>query len=146
MGNMMSKKKVLFLCTGNSCRSQMSEGLLRYFAGNEFDVYSAGTEPAPQVNPLAIEVMKEIGIDISNQNPKHVREFLNQKIDFVITTCNNARKACPTFPGKITNIHWGLEDPTDAKGSKEERSKVFRKTRDLIYSKIQEFLKKYKED
>jgi len=121
----------------------MSEGLLRYFAGNDFEVYSAGTEPAPQVNPLALEVMKEIGIDISKQSPKHVREFLNQKIDFVITTCNNARKACPTFPGETTNIQWGLKDPADAKGTKEERLKVFRNTRDIIYNNIQDFLNEY---
>ena len=139
----MSKKKILFLCTGNSCRSQMAEDLLRYFRGDTYEVFSAGSEPAAQVNPLAVEVMKEIGIDISKQSPKHVKEFLNQKMDFVITTCNNARNACPTFPGKTTNIHWDLKDPADAKGTQEERLKVFRNTRDMIYNNIQDFLKEY---
>ena len=138
---MITKKKVLFLCTGNSCRSQMAEGLLRYFAGDTFDVYSAGTKPAPEVNPLAVEVMKEIGIDISKQYPKHVKDFIDKKIDYAITTCDNAKDSCPVFPGKAEYIHWGLEDPADATGTKEERLKVFRKTRDLIYDKLQEFMK-----
>ena len=135
--------KVLFLCTGNSCRSQMSEGMLRFFANDQFDAYSAGTEPAPKVNPLAVWVMKELGIDISDQYPKHVREFLNQSFDFVITTCSNAKKACPVFPGKTTNIHWDLKDPAEARGTKAERLMVFRETRNSIYLNIMAFLKKY---
>jgi arsenate reductase len=107
------------------------------------EAFSAGTEPAPEVNPLAVEIMKEIGIDISQQYPKHVREFLSQDIDFVITACDNARKACPVFPKQTINIHWELEDPAEATGTKDERLQVFRKTRDLIYKKIQEFLKAY---
>ena len=119
----------------------MAEGLLRYFAGNDYDVYSAGTKPAPEINPLAVEVMKEIGIDISKQFPKHVKDFINEKIDFAITTCDNAKNSCPVFPGEAKYLHWGLEDPADAIGTKEERLKVFRKTRDLIYEKLQEFIK-----
>ena len=138
---MINKKKVLFLCTENSCRSQIAEGLLRYFAGDSFEVYSAGIKPAPKVNPLAVEIMKEIGIDISNQYPKHVKEFINEKIDFAITTCDDARDSCPVFPGEVKYIYWGLKDPEEAIGTKEERLKVFRETRDLIYEKIQEFIK-----
>ncbi|NVM52102.1 MAG: arsenate reductase ArsC [Candidatus Helarchaeota archaeon] len=140
----MRKQKVLVLCTGNSCRSQIAEGLLRYFAGDRFEVFSAGTEPTSKVNPLAVEIMKEIGLDISQQFPKHVKKFLNQEFDFVITTCEDAKKACPIFPGETTNIHWDLKDPAEAKGTKEERLVVFRKTRDLVYQKIREFLKDYK--
>ena len=139
----MQKMKVLFLCTGNSCRSQMSEGMLRFFANDQFEVYSAGTEPTPKVNPLAVRVMKELGIDISGQYPKHVREFLNQSFDFVITTCNDAKKACPVFPGKTTNIHWDLKDPAEARGTKAERLMVFREMRNVIYLNIMAFLKKY---
>ncbi|NHI91942.1 MAG: arsenate reductase ArsC [Candidatus Lokiarchaeota archaeon] len=138
---MIKKKKVLFLCTENSCRSQMAEGLLRYFGGDYFEIFSAGIEPASEVNPFAVEVMKEIGIDISRQYPKHIKEFLNQNIDYVITTCDNAQRSCPIFPGNTINIHWRLNDPAEAVGTKEERLKVFRNTRDLIYKKIQEFLK-----
>jgi arsenate reductase len=118
----------------------MAEGLLRYFGRDDFDVYSAGTEPAPQIHPLAVEVMGEIGLDISGQTPKHVRTLLNQEFDYVITVCDNARKACPVFPRETTNIHWALEDPAAAEGTKEERLAVFRETRDLLYSRIKEFL------
>lgn len=118
----------------------MSEGILRHLAGDRFEAFSAGIEPAPEVNSLAVEVMKEIGIDISNQYPKHVKEFLDRDFDYVITTCDNARKACPIFPKKTVNIHWAIEDPAKAKGTKEEQLKIFKKTRDLIYEKIKIFL------
>src|ERR1039457_6342079 len=94
----MEKKKVLILCTGNSCRSQMAEGILRHFGGDRFEVFSAGTKPSI-VNPIAIKVMKEIGIDISGHRSKHVDEFKGQKIDYVITVCDNAKESCPIFPG-----------------------------------------------
>ncbi|MHA1131574.1 MAG: arsenate reductase ArsC [Candidatus Helarchaeota archaeon] len=136
----MSKKIVLFLCTGNSCRSQMAEGLLRNFGGDTYDVYSAGSEPAVQVNPLAIEIMKEIGLNISDKYPKHIKKFLNHDFDYVITLCDNARKACPIFPKKTVNIHWNIEDPADAVGIREEQLKVFRKIRDILYERISEFI------
>ena len=142
----MRKLKVLILCTGNSARSQIAESLLRYFVSDRLEVFSAGIEPNSEINPLAIEIMNEIGIDISKQVPRHVKEFLNQDFDFVITTCNNAKKVCPVFPKKTKNIHWNIEDPALAKGTKEEQLKVFRKVRDLIYKKIQDFLKEYIEN
>jgi arsenate reductase len=121
----------------------MAEGLFRYFGGDDFDVYSAGTEPAPQIHPLAVEVMREIGLDISGQTPKHVRTLLNQEFDYVITVCDNARKVCPVFPKETINIHWGLKDPAVAEGTKKERLAVFRETRNLLYEKIKEFLDLY---
>ncbi|MHA1652246.1 MAG: arsenate reductase ArsC [Candidatus Helarchaeota archaeon] len=137
----MSKKKILFLCTGNSCRSQMAEGLLRYVAGDRFEVYSAGSEPAEYINPLAVLVMNEIGIDITKQYPKHIKEFTSYKFDYVITLCESARNACLFFPGTAQKIHWNLEDPAKTIGSETERLIIFRKIRDLIYEKISEFLK-----
>ncbi len=132
--------RVLFLCTGNSCRSQMAEGLLRYFGNNKFEVFSAGTHPSV-VHPLAIEAMKEIGIDISNHRSKHVSEFLGQNFDYVITVCDKAKESCPTFPGQVKRIHWSFEDPAEATGTKEERMKVFRKVRDEIKEHILSFIK-----
>ncbi len=143
MMNNLRKKKVLFLCTGNSCRSQMAEGLLRYVAGDRFEVYSAGSEPADNINPLAVLVMNEIGIDITKQYPKHIEELSSQKFDYIITLCNNARNACPFFPGTAQKIHWNLEDPAKAIGTEKERLIIFRKIRDLIYGKISEFLKNF---
>jgi arsenate reductase len=125
------KKTVLFLCTGNSCRSQMAEGMLRQLAGDRFEVYSAGVKPT-QVNPLAIEVMGEIGIDISHQRSKSVNEYVDREFDYVITVCDNARQSCPFFPGTCEFMHWNLEDPAEAQGSEEERLTVFRKVRDQI--------------
>ena len=125
----MSKKvQVLFICTGNSARSQISEGLLRKLAGDMVEVYSAGTEPAEQVNPLAAKVMSENGIDISNHYPKMVDQFLSTEFDIVVTTCDGARQSCPAFPGVARNYHWDLEDPAAAEGTGEERMAVFRKT------------------
>lgn len=132
--------RVLFLCTGNSCRSQMAEGLLRHFGNNKFEVFSAGTHPS-FVHPLAIEAMREIGIDISNHRSKSVMEFLGQEFDYVITVCDKAKESCPTFPGDVKRIHWSFEDPAEATGTKEERMKVFRKVRDEIKSHILEFIK-----
>jgi arsenate reductase len=126
------KVKILFLCTGNSCRSQMAEGILRASAGDSLDVQSAGSKPAGYVHPLAIQVMKEIGIDISDHRSKHLDEFLQQKIETVITVCGNADQACPMFPGQVNRHHWGFEDPAKAEGTDEEKLAVFRRVRDEI--------------
>ncbi|VVB97544.1 Protein ArsC [uncultured archaeon] len=133
----MKKKKVLFLCTENSCRSQMAEGILRHLRGNEFEVFSAGIRPSV-VNPTAIKVMAEIGIDISNHKSKSVEEFKGMIFDFIITTCDAARETCPVFPGKARRLHWSFDDPAVARGSEEEILSVFRKVRDEIGVRIQE--------
>jgi arsenate reductase (thioredoxin) len=133
------KKKVLFLCTHNSCRSQMAEGLLKNLPGDKFDVYSAGVEPT-SVHPLAKKVMKEIGIDISGQQSKSVDEFLDKEFDYVITVCDNARQTCPFFPGNHELLHWSLEDPATASGSEEERLIFFRNVRDQIKENIQKLI------
>lgn len=134
------KKRVLFLCTGNSARSQMAEGLLRHMAPDKFEVYSAGVNPT-QLNPLAVKVMTEIGIEISMQKSKSVMEFIGQKFDYVITVCDNARQTCPVFPGKYEKIHWDLEDPAQAQGADDGKLVVFRNIRDQIKTKIVEWLK-----
>jgi arsenate reductase len=122
---------VLFLCTHNSARSQMAEGLLRHLAGNRFEVYSAGTE-ATFVRPQAITVMNEIGIDISGQKSQTLEEYLGQPFDYVITVCNAANEACPIFPDAKRRLHWSFEDPAAAVGSEAERLRVFRSVRDNI--------------
>ena len=122
-------KRVLFLCTGNSARSQMAEGFLRHMAGDRFEVFSAGVKPTA-VNLLVIKVMAEIGIDISKHMSKSVMEFIDQNFDYVVTVCGNAQKTCPVFPGEHEKIHWDLEDPVAAEGSEEGQLKVFRKSRD----------------
>lgn len=132
-------KKVLFLCTGNSCRSQMAEGFLQYMAGDKFEVFSAGVKPT-QVNPLAIKVLAEVGIDISNHRSKSAMEFIGQKFDYVITVCDNAKQTCPMFPGRYEKIHWDLEDPAGALGSDDEKLVVFRKIRNQIKKYIEKFL------
>jgi len=134
------KKWLLFLCTGNSARSQMAEGFLRHLAGDKFEVFSAGIKPT-QVNPLAIKVMAEAGIDISKHKSKSAMEFIGQKCDYVITVCDNAKQTCPVFPGKYEKIHWSLEDPAEAKGTEEEKLAVFRNIRDKIKENIIAFLK-----
>ena len=133
------KKKVLFLCTHNSCRSQMAEGLLRDMAGDKFEVSSAGVDPT-SVHPLAKKVMKEIGIDISGQQSKSVDEFLDKEFDYVITVCDNVRQTCPFFPGNHELLHWSLEDPAIALGSEKERLLVFRKVRDQIRENIRHLI------
>jgi len=136
----MAQKKLLFLCTGNSCRSQMAEGFLRYMAGDKFEVFSAGVKPT-QVNPLAIKVMAEVGVDISKHRSKSAMEFIGQKFDYVITVCDNAKQTCPVFPGKYEKSHWDLEDPAIAQGTKEEKLEIFRKSRDKIRECVLGFLK-----
>ena len=135
----MSKQKVLILCTGNSARSQMAEGLLRHLAGDRLSVASAGVAPS-QVRPEAIEAMREIGIDISEQRSKSVDEFLKQEFDYVITVCDNANEQCPLFPGQTTRIHWSFEDPAAAPGDDAARLAVFRRVRDEIMKRLKDFV------
>jgi arsenate reductase len=128
----MKKPIVLILCTGNSCRSHMAEGILRQAAGDLIDVRSAGSKPAGYVHPLAIETMGEIGIDISTHRSKHMNEFLNSEVQTVITVCGNADQACPVFPGQVIRHHWGFDDPAHATGTPEEIRAEFRRVRDEI--------------
>lgn len=129
------KPKVLFLCTGNSARSQMAEGCLRHIAGDQYDVLSAGTAPVG-LNPLAVEVMREIGIDISRQTSKNVSQFLGVNIPFVITVCDRAKESCPVFPGAFQFISWSFDDPAAVAGSREEKLAAFRRVRDEIAERI----------
>jgi arsenate reductase len=133
------KKQVLILCTGNSARSQMAEGLLRHLAGEQMDVFSAGSKPST-VNPLAIQVMAERGIDISRQHSKHLNEFLQQPFDEVITVCDQAAEVCPIFPGKAHRIHWSFPDPAAVTGSEAERLQAFRQVRDSIEARLRAWL------
>ena len=126
------KPTVLILCTGNSCRSHLAEGILRAAAGGLVDVQSAGSKPAGYVHPLAIGVMKEIGIDISGHRSKHLGEFLQQPVETVITVCGKADQACPMFPGQVNRYHWGFDDPAHATGTEDEKQAVFRRVRDEI--------------
>ena len=128
---MDAKKRILILCTGNSARSQMAEGLLRHDAGDRFEVFSAGTK-ASKVRPEAIEAMREIGIDISGHRSKHVDEFLGQPFDLVLTVCDNAKESCPIFPGGTTRIHHSFEDPAEVSGDEQERLEAFRRARDQL--------------
>ncbi len=127
--------RVLILCTGNSCRSQMAEGVLRHYGKGEFDVLSAGTKPS-KVNETAIQVMNEIGIDISAQKSKHVGDFLGQHFHYIITVCDNAKESCPVFPGNSIRLHWPFPDPPHQKEITEEAIEEFRKVRDLIVEKF----------
>lgn len=132
--------RVLILCTGNSARSQMAEGLLRHDGGASFEVASAGTKPS-HVRPEAIAAMREIGIDISGHRSKSVDEFAGQAFDFVITVCDNARESCPAFPATTRRIHWSLDDPAAVQGSEEERLVAFRRVRDELRQQLQRFIK-----
>ncbi len=134
----MIKKRVLFLCTHNSARSQMAEGLLRSLYGDKYEVFSAGTEPSG-VNPNSIEVMREIGIDISKHYSKNVKDFVDEEFDYVITVCSGARDACPFFPGGKQQLHKGFEDPSSFSGSSEEILDKFREVRDQLKEWIEEF-------
>ena len=133
------KSRVLFLCTHNSARSQMAEGLLRHLAGDRFEAFSAGTE-ATRVRPLAIMAMEEIGIDISSQESKTLDRYLGEPFEYVITVCDDANEACPFFPEATTRLHWSLRDPSQARGSEEERLAVFRSVRDELRSRIEQEL------
>jgi arsenate reductase (thioredoxin) len=135
------KEKILVLCTGNSCRSQMAEGYL-ISLDSELEVFSAGTHPAGTINPYAVEVMKEIGIDISAQYPKNADKFTGESFDYVITVCDNAKEVCPVFTGNVKHrLHIGFDDPADATGSKEEKLAVYRRVRDEIKRDFDNFYK-----
>jgi arsenate reductase (thioredoxin) len=127
--------RVLFLCTGNSARSQMAEGLLRSHGGGDFEVFSAGIEPE-EIHPLAIEAMREIGIDISGHRSKPLERFLGQYFDYIITVCDRARDRCPTFPGDNRRIHWGFDDPAAVAGTPVERIAAFRRVRNEISERL----------
>lgn len=129
------KERVLILCTGNSARSQMAEGLLRALSGEHLEVYSAGSAPS-HVNSLAIQVMAERGIDISQHHSKYVGEFIGQPFDVVITVCDQAAETCPIFPGKAERIHWSFPDPAKAEGNEQERLAVFRSVRDALEARL----------
>ena len=136
----MTKKRILVLCTGNSARSQMGEGLFRAESGDGFEVFSAGTKPG-SVRPEAIAVMKQIGIDISGHRSKSVDEFSGQSFDYVVTVCDNARDSCPVFPAATKRIHWSVEDPAAVEGSEAERLSAFRRIRDQINERVEAFLR-----
>jgi arsenate reductase (thioredoxin) len=130
--------RVLFVCTGNSARSQMAEAILGRVGGSEFEVHSAGTHPG-SVNPLTIRALSEIGIDWSDARSKSVSEYLDQPFDYVITVCDQAREACPVFPGGRVRLHWGFEDPAAAPGTDDEQRAVFRRVRDEISAQVGPF-------
>ncbi|MCB1225451.1 MAG: arsenate reductase ArsC [Verrucomicrobiales bacterium] len=128
----MSRPLILVLCTGNSCRSHLAEGILRRALGDSCVIASAGSNPSGYVHPLAIRAMAEIGIDIADHRSKHLDEFLQQPVETVITVCGNADQACPRFPGQVNRHHWGFDDPAHATGSEDEQMAVFRRVRDEI--------------
>ena len=131
--------KILVMCTGNSCRSQMAEGFLKSF-DSQLEVFSAGTKPASQVHPKAIQVMKERGIDLSSHHPKMVDQFLSESFDYVITVCDNAKETCPVFVGRVKHrLHIGFDDPAEARGTEEEILAEFRRVRDEIEHKFRTF-------
>jgi arsenate reductase (thioredoxin) len=134
-----AKRRVLFLCTGNSCRSQMAEGLLRHLAGDRFEAASAGTHPSV-LNPGAVAVMQEIGVDISGQKSKGLELFKGDRFDHVITVCDRAKESCPVFHGAAAMLHWSFDDPAEALGSPEEKMAVFRRVRDEIAAALRQFL------
>ena len=137
---MTYRKRALILCTGNSARSQMAEGLLREMAGDRFDVNSAGVAPS-HVRSEAIEAMREIGMDISQYRSKSIDEFLSQPFDYVITVCDNASQHCPVFPGQYKRIHWSIEDPAAIEGDDHTRLEAFRNARDDLRNRLSQFLK-----
>ena len=135
----MTKSRVMFLCTGNSARSQMAEGFLRHMGGDRFEVVSAGTEPG-EVNALGIDVMREVGVDISGHHSKPVTSFLGESFKYLITVCDRAREKCPIFPGAVKRLHWPLGDPAAAQGSKADRLAAFRRIRDEIGERVRRFI------
>lgn len=140
----MAKKILYFICTGNSCRSQMAEGFGRFYGGDDFEVYSGGVE-AHGLNPKAVEVMKEIGIDISNQTSDLIDENILFKADYVITLCGDARDKCPALPPSVKSLHWELEDPARAEGTEEEIMNKFREVRDIIKGKVKALIEEIRE-
>ena len=136
---MSVKKKILFLCTGNSCRSQIAHGLLNNIAGDRFEVFSAGLSPN-KVHPMAIEVMKEIDIDISHHTSDHLDDYLDKDIDVVITTCDDANESCPFFSGNVMKLHWSIDDPFESWIVEESNIQLFRDARNKIEEKMRSFL------
>ena len=136
---MTLKKKILFVCTGNSCRSQIAHGLLNNIAGDRFEVFSAGLSPN-KVHPMAIEVMKEIDIDISHHTSDHLDDYLDKDIDVVITTCDDANESCPFFPANVMRLHWSIDDPFESWNVEKSNIQLFRDTRNKIEEKIRSFL------
>ena len=132
------KQRVLILCTGNSCRSQMAEGVLRRYGDDRYEVFSAGILPS-RVNPVAIQVMKEIGIDISSHTSKSAEQFVGEPFDHIITVCDNAKVTCPAFPGNARRTHWSFDDPAELTGSEEMRLAEFRRVRDEIAERLDQF-------
>ena len=132
---MTLKKKILFLCTGNSCRSQIAHGLLNNIASDRFEVFSAGLSPN-KVHPMAIEVMKEIDIDISLHTSDHLDNYLDKNLDVVITTCDDANQSCPVFPGNVVRLHWSIDDPFESWNVEESNIQLFRDTRNKIEEKM----------
>jgi|TARA_Y100001949_G_C15874606_1_gene281027 arsenate reductase len=139
---MIQKKKVLFICTGNSCRSQMAEGLLRDMAGNSFDVFSAGTHPS-KVHPMSTAVMAEDGIDISEHTSDFINDYLNKGINIVITVCDSADRLCPSFPGDVERIHWSIDDPFQGWDINNNKIDSYRETRDILKKYIKELIKNH---
>ena len=137
---MTDKLRLLVLCTGNSARSQMAEGWLRRLGEGRVEAFSAGTHPAPAVNPLAVQVMGEVGIDLSGQRPKSVEGFLGRQLDYVITVCDDAAEACPIFPGPVQRIHWSFQDPAKVEGDEAARLATFRRVRDGLRERLEGFL------
>lgn len=137
---MSSKRRVLFLCTGNSVRSQMAEGLVNHFLGDRWQAFSAGTRPAERVHPLAVQAMAELGIDIAAARPKPAAAYTGTRFDLVITVCDDAAEACPFWPGSGRVVHMGFADPSLAQGSPEEQLAAFRRTRDAIRQRVLPFL------
>ncbi len=137
----MERPTILVLCTGNSCRSHLAEGILRAATGGRINVASAGSQPAGHVHPMAVEVMKEIDIDISTHTSKHLNEFLEYDIQTVITVCSNVDSECPVFPVQTQKHHWPFEDPAQAEGNDEEKRAIFRRVRDEIREKFEAYAK-----
>ena len=136
---MLEKKNIIFICTGNACRSQIAHGLLQKLAGDRFNVFSAGSHPS-QVHPMSIKVMEEISIDISDHTSDHIDDYLDKRVDIVITVCDNANKLCPVFPGNIERLHWSIDDPFRGWDYNKDQMELFRKTRKEIKDRILDYL------
>tara|TARA_B100001750_G_scaffold236837_1_gene241212 strand:- start:763 stop:1182 length:420 start_codon:yes stop_codon:yes gene_type:complete len=139
---MSDKKNIIFICTGNACRSQIGHGLLKNLAGYKFNVYSAGSNPS-RVHPMSIKVMEEIGIDISHHSSDYIEDYLDKGIDIVITVCDNANKLCPIFPGNVVRLHWSIDDPFKGWDYNENEIGSYRDTREEIKDRILDFLKSF---
>ena len=137
---MFTKKKIIFICTGNACRSQIAHGLLESMAGDKFEVFSAGSNPS-QLHSMSTKIMEEIGIDISHHTSDFIDDYLNTGIEIVITVCDNANEICPVFPGNVERIHWSIEDPFKGWDFDETQLKLFRATREEIKQRIIKFLR-----